>query len=176
LTKLRISLTESRADLILLSLSASGPKIETISVKSSINRVRIARLAIGDEAVPRATFDLAAEMNEIGVVDGRLRVKYLIALETYPSVQRAEIEGVATISGERFASVRDQVIEEGRITKVALLIYRNEFQVLYLLLKSMGLEAPSPWLIRDVHLLSTPTEQIEATPTELPVAVVPQQV
>ncbi|TLY03130.1 MAG: hypothetical protein E6K95_04350 [Thaumarchaeota archaeon] len=142
MTKLRISLTESKADLILLSLSASRPKIETISVKSSISRVRIARLAIGDEAVPRATFDLAAEMNEIGIFDGRLRVKYLIALETYPSV----------------------------------LIYRNEFQVLYLLLKSMGLEAPSPWLIRDVHLLSTPTEQIEATPTELPAAVVPQQV
>jgi len=74
LTKLRISLTESKADLILLSLSASRPKIDTISVKSSINRVRVARLAIGDEAVPMATFDLVAEMNEIGIVDGRLRV------------------------------------------------------------------------------------------------------
>ena len=154
----------------------SKPMTEAISVKSTINRVRIARLAIGDEVAPKATFDLAAEMNEIGVVDGRLRVRYLIALETYPSVQRAEIEGVATISGERFASVRDQVIEEGRITKIAVLIYRNDFQLLYLLLKSMGLEAPSPFLVRDVHLLSTPLQKTEAPQTEEPAAVVSQQV
>ncbi|TLX97252.1 MAG: hypothetical protein E6K96_03820 [Thaumarchaeota archaeon] len=157
-----------------MSLSISKPVNEAISVKSSINRVRVSKLALGDDAAPRATFDLAAEMSEIGVVDGRLRVRYLLALETYPSVQRAEIEGVATISGERFASVRDQVIEEGRITKIALLIYRNDFQVLYLLLKSMGLEAPSPWLVRDVHLISTSTsmsvEQMEAAPTEVPAA------
>src|SRR3989442_3699889 len=147
---------------------------EGISVKSNIKRVRIARLAIGDEPVPRGTFDLGAEMNEIWVFDGRLRVKYLIALETSPSVQRAEIEGVATISGERFTSSRGEVVEEGRITKIALLIYRNDFQVLYLLLKSMGLEAPSPWLVRDVHLISTSTsmsmEQMEAAPTEVPAA------
>jgi len=149
--------------------------IEAISVKSSINRVRITRLAIGDDVAPRATFDLAAEMQEIGVVDGKLRVRYVIGLETYPSVQRAEIEGVATISGEKFASVRDQVIEEGRVTKIALLIYRNDFQVLYLLLKSMGLEAPSPWLVRDVHLVATSDEPIAPTPTQPPVVAAPLQ-
>ena len=137
--------------------------------------MRIARLAIGDDVAPRATFDLAAEMQEIGVVDGKLRVRYVIGLETYPSVQRAEIEGVATISGEKFASVRDQVIEEGRITKIALLIYRNDYQVLYLLLKSMGLEAPSPWLVRDVHLVANSIEPIAPTPTEPPVVAPPLQ-
>ena len=144
-------------------------------MKSSINRVRISRLAMGDGIAPRATFDLAAELHEIGVVDGRLRVRYVISVETFPSVQRAEIEGVATISGEKFASAREQGIEEGRITKVAIMIYRNDFQVLYLLLRSMGLEAPSPWLVKDVHLVSAPIEQRESVTAQMPAVAVPLQ-
>ncbi len=137
----------------------SKPIQETITVKSSINRLRISRLDMGDgDIAPRAKFDLAAEMHEIGVFDGQLRVRYVITVETFPSSQRAEIEGVATISGEKFASDGKQGIDEGRITKVAIMIYRNDFQVLYLLLKTMGLEAPSPWLLNGVHLVSSPIE------------------
>ena len=37
-------------------------------------------------------------------------------------------------------------------------------------------EAPSPFLVRDVHLLSTPLQKTEAPQTEEPAAVVSQQV
>ena len=137
-----------------------------------MSRVRIARLAMGDGAVPRPTFDLGAEIHELGTVDGRLNVRYTITIDTFPSVERAEVEGVATITGDRFTTAKDlQGIEEGRITKVAIAIYRNDFETLYLLLKSMGLEAPSPWLVKDVHIVATPSdgrEGAEAAPAQTP--------
>ncbi len=147
---------------------------ESFAVKSKISRMRITRLALGDGSVPRPMFDLGAEMTEIGFAKGSLRVRYLLSIESFPSVQRAEVEGEATISAESFDSVEEiHTIEEGRLAKMAIAIYRNDFESLYLILMAMGLEAPSPWVVKDVHLVMTSPHGTEAGQTEMPAVAVP---
>jgi len=156
------------------SQATSRPRQESLAVKSKISRIRITRLALGDGSVPRPMFDLGAEMTEIGFTKGELRVRYMLAIESFPSVQRAEVEGEATIKGERFDSIEDlHEIEPGRLAKMAISIYRNDFESLYLIFMGMGLEAPSPWVVKDVHLVLTPPQGSNAGQAELPAIAVP---
>jgi len=146
---------------------------EAMEVRSTLGRVRLARLALGTKSVPKPTFDLAADMQELEVGGGRLRVRYVISLETYPSVERAEMEGVATVSGRRFGNLKDlKGLGESRLAEMAIEIYRKNYESLYLLLNSMGLEVPSPWLVRDVHLVlgSIGNSETETSPVDHPFA------
>jgi hypothetical protein len=158
------------------SQAALRPRQDSFAVKSKISRIRITRLALGDGNVPRPMFDLGAEMTEIGFAKGEVRVRYLLSIESFPSVQRAEVEGEATIKGERFESVDDlHEIEQGRLAKMAISIYRNDFESLYLILMGMGLEAPSPWVVKDVHLVLTSPQGSDAGQAELPSVTVPAE-
>ena len=156
------------------SQASFRPRQEALAVKSQISRIKITRLALGDGSVPRPMFDLGAEMTEIGLAKGELHVRYLLSVEAYPSVQRAEVEGEATISGERFDSIEDlHTIENGRLAKMAISIYRNNFESLYLVMMAMGLETPSPWVVKDVHLVMTSPHGTDARQAEVPPVVVP---
>ena len=120
-----------------------------------LTRIKVARLTLGHNAkVPKVSFDLGADMKELEKSSGRLRLKYTLYLDANPAVERAELEGELTIKNPKITSNTDlQALGEEKISAIAMQIYAKNYETLYLTFESVGLVAPSPLLIRDVHIV-----------------------
>ncbi|MBI3116035.1 MAG: hypothetical protein HYZ12_01725 [Thaumarchaeota archaeon] len=137
--------------------SDSSQETEAIvgfQVESTIDKVRVARLALGYGKVPRPSFDLGADLKELSREGNKLTVKYTLYLDTFPAVQRVELQGVATIRSPLISSQTNDVdVSETLLSEVALEIFRNHYDIMYLLFDSMRLPFPSPWVVKNVHLV-----------------------
>ncbi|MBI3023383.1 MAG: hypothetical protein HYY68_06600 [Thaumarchaeota archaeon] len=135
----------------------SSQETETVvgfQVESTIDKVRVARLALGHGKVPRPSFDLGADLKELSREGNKLTVKYTLYLDTFPAVQRVELQGVATIRSPLISSQTNDVdVSETLLSEVALEIFRNHYDIMYLLFDSMRLPFPSPWVVKNVHLV-----------------------
>ncbi|MCS4540356.1 MAG: hypothetical protein HYU03_06685 [Thaumarchaeota archaeon] len=137
--------------------SDSSQETETVvgfQVESTIDKVRVARLALGHGKVPRPSFDLGADLKELSREGNKLTVKYTLYLDTFPAVQRVELQGVATIRSPLISSQTNDVdVSETLLSEVALEIFRNHYDMIYLLFDSMRLPFPSPWVVKNIHLV-----------------------
>ena len=123
-------------------------------VESTIDKIKVARLALGHGKVPKPNFDLGADLKEISRQGNKLTVKYTLYLDSFPAVQRVEVHGVATIRSPLINSHTDEdEMSEGLLSDAALEIFRNHYEMIFLLFDSMRLPFPSPWVVKDVHLV-----------------------
>jgi hypothetical protein len=129
--------------------------LDISNIAVDLTRIKVARLTLGHNAkVPKVTFDLGADMKELEKSAGRLRLKYTLYLDANPAVERAELEGELTIRNPKITSNTDlQALGEGKISDIAMQIYAKNYETLYLTFESVGLVAPSPLLIQDVHVV-----------------------
>ena|ERR1700733_9144698 len=129
--------------------------LDISNIAVDLTRIKVARLTLGHNAkVPKVTFDLGADMKELEKSSGRLRLKYTLYLDANPAVERAELEGELTIKNPKITSNTDlQALGEGKISDIAMQIYAKNYETLYLTFESVGLVAPSPLLIQDVHVV-----------------------
>jgi hypothetical protein len=100
------------------------------------------------------SYDLQADVKQVSRKGPTIKLRYTIGIETYPMIFRAEIGGVAYANAEMLA--KDENLEdlgEGVLGDIALQIYRQNFESLYLALTTLGIAAPSPWLVKDVQLV-----------------------
>lgn len=134
--------------------SQESAAVAGFQVESTIDKVRVARLALGHAKVPRPNFDLGAELKELSREGNNLRVKYTLYIDTFPAVQRVELHGAATVRSPLINSQGDDGdISENLLSDVALEIFRNHYDTMYLLFDSMRLPFPSPWVVKNVHLV-----------------------
>ncbi len=123
-------------------------------VESTIDKVKVARLALGITKVPKPNFDLGAELKEVSREGSTLTVEYVLYLESFPSVLRVEIQGVAKVRSPRInTNAYEDAVSEDLLSDVALEIFRNHYSTIYLLFDSMRLPFPSPWVVKNVHLV-----------------------
>jgi len=132
----------------------------------TLSSIKVSRMSLGHEkGAPKVAFDLGADIKELETTKGRLRLKYTLYVDANPAVERAELRGEVTITSPVISAVTDlQALGEDKISEIALQIYRRNFEMLYLLLESAGLAAPSPWLIQDVRLVPGEAEPAPETP------------
>jgi hypothetical protein len=131
-----------------LALVASAIK------SSSLTRVRVTRVTNRPEKYPRAAFGLSADMKEVGRSGDTLKLRFSIAVETNPLVQRAELEGRVEVKLDSglLAATGGQLGEDFA-SELALELYKLYYQTVYSLFDTLSLDSPSPWLLRDVHLV-----------------------
>jgi len=123
-------------------------------MSTSLTKVRVAKVTNRDEKYPRAAFGLSADMKEVGRTGETLKLRFSIALETSPMVQRAELEGRVDIKLEPgLLAATGEQLGEDFASELALELYKLHYQTVYSLFESLSLESPSPWLLRDVHLV-----------------------
>src|SRR5438309_631030 len=136
----------------------------------TLSSIKVTRMSLGfDRILSKVAFDLGADIKEIETTKGRLRLKYTLYVDANPAVERAEIRGDVTITSPAISAVTDlQALGEDKISQIALQIYRRNFEVLYLMLESAGLVAPSPWLIQDVRLVPGEVEPAPGSPEASP--------
>ena len=138
-----------------MSGQATEFKIDTSDFVCTLTKVKVSRLTMGHvKKLPKVSFDLGADMQEIETTKGRLRLKYTIYLDSNPAVERAELQGEVTITSAAISPVTDlQELGEEKVSEIAMQVYRKNFEIIYLAMSTAGLAAPSPWLIQDVHLV-----------------------
>ncbi len=124
-----------------------------LKVEAHLTRLRTSFIAIRPPEGTKMSFDLQADVKPVSRDDSRLKLRYTIGVETFPAIYRAEIGGFAIANAEMLA--RDQNLEdlgEAVLSDIVLQIFRQNYESLYLTLATQGLDAPSPWLVKDVHL------------------------
>jgi hypothetical protein len=122
----------------------------------TLSKIKVAKLTLGHtSALPKLSFDLGADIKEIETAKGRLRLKYTLFLDANPAFERAELSGEVTITSPAISAVTDlQALGEDKISDIAMGIYAKNYEILYLTFQSAGLVAPSPFLIKDVHMVA----------------------
>jgi hypothetical protein len=136
-------------------MESSEFRLDLSDFYCTLSKIKVSRLTLGHTLnVPKVSFDLGADIKEVETSKGRLLLKYTLFVDASPAVERAELQGEVVITSPAISSVTDlQALGEDKISEVAMQIYRKNFETLFLTFESAGLQAPSPWLIQDVHLV-----------------------
>lgn len=153
-------------------------KLDLSDFVVTLSKIKVSRLTLGHShsRLPKVSFDLGADIKEVETAKGRLRLRYTLYIDANPAVERAELHGEVIITSPSITPVTDlQSLGEEKISEIAMLIYRKNFETLYLSFESAGLVAPSPWLIEDVHFVAGEAlADVEApAPVPVPQAVAP---
>ncbi len=125
-----------------------------MKVDAHLTKLRTSLVAIKPPGGTKLSYDLQADIKAISRNGATMKLRYSIGIETFPAIYRAEMSGFAVANVEMLA--KDESIEdlgEAALGDVALQIYKQNYEPLYLVLSSQGLDAPSPWLVQDVHLV-----------------------
>ena len=126
---------------------------QMLKVEAHLTKIRTSLVAIKPPQGTKMNFDLQADVKTVSRDGPKLKLRYSIGIETFPVIYRAEIGGFAIAYAEMLA--KDESLEdlgEAVVSGIVLQIYRQNFEPLYLALATQGLDAPSPWLVKDVHL------------------------
>jgi hypothetical protein len=124
-----------------------------LRVDSHLTKLRTSLVAIRPTEGTKVSYDLQADIKAVSRDGTRIKVRYAMNIDTFPLIYRAEIGGFAIANAEMLA--KDENLEdlgEEVLGDIALQIYRQSYEALYLTLATQGLDAPSPWLVKDVHL------------------------
>lgn len=138
---------------------------QTLGIDSQLTKLRTTLVAIKPPEDTKATFDLQADVKTISRDATRLKLRFVIGIETFPLIYRVEMGGFAHANAEMLAT--DESLEdlgEAVLSDIILQVYRAHYEELYLTLSTLGLEAPSPWLVKDVHLVHEAPEAFPPTP------------
>ena len=126
---------------------------QMLKFDAHLTRLRPSLVAIRPPEGTKVSFDLQADIKTVSRDGTRIKIRYVLDLDTYPLIYRAQIGGFATANAEILA--KDENLEDlggAILSDVALQVYRANYEALYLALSTQGLEPPSPWLVKDVHL------------------------
>ena len=126
---------------------------QMLRVEAHLTKLRTSLVAIKPAGGEKVSYNMQADIKVVSRDGTRLKIRYDLIIETFPLVYRAELAGFAHINAEMLA--KDENLEdlgEGVLGDVAYQIYQQNFEALYLALSTQGLDAPSPWLVREVHL------------------------
>jgi hypothetical protein len=124
-----------------------------LKVESQLTKLRTNLVAIRPPDGTKISYDLQADIKAVSRDGTRIKIRFAINIDTFPLIYRAEIGGFALANAEMLA--KEESIEdlgEEVLGDIALQIFRQNFEALYLTLATQGLDAPSPWLVRDVHM------------------------
>lgn len=128
---------------------------QVTKVKAHLTKLRASVIAIKPPEGTKVSYDLNVDIKQASRKGPELKLRYAIGIETFPAICRAEIAGWATLNAETLAKEENlEDLGESVLGDVALEIYRQNFEPLYLTLTTMGMDSPSPWLVKDVHLVS----------------------
>ncbi|MDG7007188.1 MAG: hypothetical protein JRN06_02955 [Nitrososphaerota archaeon] len=128
---------------------------QMVKVQARLTKLRASVIAIKPPEGTRISYDLNVDIKQAGRKGAEVKLRYNIGIETFPAICRAEIAGTAVVNAEMLA--QDENLEdlgEGVLGDIAVDIYRQNFEALYLALAAMGMDSPSPWLVKEAHLVN----------------------
>ncbi len=126
----------------------------TINVENTLTKIRVSRVSLTPLNGRALTFELSADFREISRAAGKVKLRYSLTVDTFPLVQRAGVEGFATVDEKLITpSNQSDGADAAVLDELAVAIFRRDYESLYLLFDTLNLASPSPWLVREVRLV-----------------------
>src|ERR1700730_6712022 len=133
--------------------SEASLESQIISLDSRIDKISIGKSALESHASQNDPFNFEVDIKEIGRSDDKLKVEYAFSFGKHSSGQMSRVSGVALIGFSHFGPKTDlQSLGEHSTTQMAVEIFRKNFESIYLLHATLGMDAPSPWIMQGVRL------------------------
>ncbi|MDG6914955.1 MAG: hypothetical protein JRM86_04100 [Nitrososphaerota archaeon] len=126
-----------------------------VGVDTRIQRVSLSRDAAGQGPAREGQFAFDVSMTETGRTRGSLSVSYTLSFGRQSTGQRCRIDGEAVfrLSGaDKDSDIHAFGTEIDN--EMAVAVFREDFETIYLLHQTLGVQAPSPWVTQDVSLSS----------------------
>jgi hypothetical protein len=123
-----------------------------ITVESSLHRIVMHKAEDTARHSFESVFGFDVEMTELARGDCSLSLAFVFTFgRKYPG-QTCRMEGRAELhfapgAGSEMRQFGDEVD-----TDMAVQIFRNHYETIYLLHDALGIEAPSPWIVKDASV------------------------
>ena len=133
---------------------AANVGVQIVSVDSTIQGISVStsgRDGRGQIGIP---FDFEVGLDESLRTKDSLKVKYAFSFSKPSSGQVCKINGTAMVRFSQFNPNDFQTLGDDVTNEIAVDIFRENYQSVYLLLDTLKMEAPSPWITQEVSLSS----------------------
>ncbi len=125
-----------------------------MNVETHLTKIRLSRIAMNPIDGKKVNFGLDADFREISRGAGKVKLRFAITVDTFPLVQRALMEGFALMEEKLLQPEGNSDGADGvNLNELALAIFRQDYESLYLLFDTLELPPPSPWMLREVRLV-----------------------
>jgi len=132
-----------------LLLQSVAPRV--ILLESSVNKISISGPKGRGTVVPGFDFDV--DLSEVSRSKDALEVEYCFRFGSRSQGNACEIGGKAKLRIVSAGGDSDMQSLGPEVTnEIVVGIFRRNYESVYLLHRSLGVEAPSPWITQDVSL------------------------
>lgn len=126
-----------------------------MNVETQLTKIRLSRLSMNPVDGKKVNFGLDADFREISRAGGKVKLRFSLTVDTFPLVQRAAMEGFAVVEEKLIQPDGNSGSADGvNLNELALAIFRHDYESLYLLFDTLKLPSPSPWMVREVKLVT----------------------
>lgn len=127
-------------------------------IEVTISNIEASKLNENVNEEEDVAFNVDASITETQRDPGRVALKYVIKLDTEPSIAKMSISGRCLISGDdKEIDAFLRVEDESSVPPVFMKIYHKIYAILYLISGSLRIPYPSPGLLKSVHVASPQT-------------------
>lgn len=143
-------------------LANEGVGIRIVSVESRIEGISLSAAGGKKQTSGVRAFDFDVDLSESARTEDSLSVRYSFTFGK-PSGQACKVRGTARVRFSQFNPSRDFHTLGNDITnEMAVEIFRKNYEAVYLLHEALAMDAPSPWITREVSLSSRNGVSVDA--------------
>ena len=137
------------------ALASPNLGVQILSVESAIQGISLAISGRGMHVPNASPFDFDVDLSESSRTQDSLNVRYFFNFSKPSLGQVCNINGTAVVKFSQFNPRSDFHTLGNDITnEMAVAIFRNNYEAVYLLLDAMKMDAPTPWITQEVSLSS----------------------
>lgn len=134
---------------------AQGNPVRILSVDSKVTGISLSRAAEAEKPDKNQGFDFSVDLDEQARTGDTLRIRYSLMFGKHGDTQVCRVDGEADVRFSHFDRQTDmRMLGDDLTNEMVVEIFRRSYEPIYLLHHSLGVEAPSPWITRDVSLTS----------------------
>ena len=140
---------------LLLRERQEARTVRIASVESKVTAISVSRPAEVGRSDNNQGFDFTVDLDEQARTRDSMSVRFSLAFGKRGNGQTCHVHGVALVRFSQPSLETDfGTLGEDTTNQMVVEIFRKSYEPIYLLHHSMGIEAPSPWVTRDVSLFS----------------------
>jgi hypothetical protein len=136
-------------------LAKAGLGVRIVSIESRVDNISLSATEGRKRVSESRPFDFDVDLSEEARTQDRLSVRYSFTFGKHSSGQVCRVSGKAAVRFSQFNPSRDfHALGDDITNEMAVEIFRKNYEAVYLLHESLGVDAPSPWITQEVSLSS----------------------
>jgi len=136
-------------------LPGGSQGVRIAAVESRICGISLTRAERDAQAIEARPFDFDVDLSESARTEDTLSVRYSYTFGRPATGQVCKVNGTALVRFSQFNPADDfHTLGNDITSEMAVEIFRKNYETVYLLLEALSMDAPTPWITREVSLSS----------------------